>query len=109
MSDLLYACQSCFNTKTSNNFSIASRFTRGLLHADRQDLDEVSHAVLGGQKRGRHEILPGQKVPRLTPLYGHDLVTVAVSYGSTEGPGKMPTPLGQLPRYQTVLSMVPTT
>jgi len=34
-----------FNTKTSNNFSIASRFAKGLIQADRQDLDEISQTV----------------------------------------------------------------
>lgn len=45
MSDFLSAYQSCFNTRTSNNFSIACRFAKGLIQADRQDLDEISQTV----------------------------------------------------------------
>lgn len=47
MGDFLCSYSSCFNTKTSNNFSIASRFAQGLLQADRQDLDEISQVVPG--------------------------------------------------------------
>lgn len=45
MSDFLLGYRRFFSTRTSDNFSIASRFAQGLIQADRQDLDEISQTV----------------------------------------------------------------